>query len=208
MAYSTNPNLPKARAIALRMLIIEQLPLFVVANRCGVHRSTIYCWRQKWLEINKYRQTDNPNRPTRPVGTSRLLTFRWPIPTSSSAPHHSPQAIGRPIIDRILELKENHGIILALSTIYRWLHRRFTKAVVGIQKYKKHKALVTACYPREVVEHDTVDLGGGVYAYTAMYIFTKEPSVVIGANLEMNTGAEAFVTHNAFYGSIQLPPVR
>lgn len=36
MAYSTNSNLPKARAIALRMLIIEQLPLFVVANRCGV----------------------------------------------------------------------------------------------------------------------------------------------------------------------------
>ena len=40
MAYSTNPNLPKARAIALQLLIREQLPLYVVANRCGVHRST------------------------------------------------------------------------------------------------------------------------------------------------------------------------
>jgi transposase InsO family protein len=102
------------------------------------------------------------------------------------------------------ELKENHGISLALSTIYRWLHRRFTKAAVGVQKYKKHKALVTADNPREVVEHDTVDLGGGVYAYTAIDIFTKEPSVIIGTNLEMSTGAAAFACHNAFYGPVVL----
>ena len=98
------------------------------------------------------------------------------------------------------ELKENHGISLALSTIYRWLHKRFTAAAVGIQKYKKHKALVTANAPREVVEHDTVDLGGGVYAYTAIDIFSKEPSVYIGNNLEMATGASAFAKHHAFYG--------
>ena len=102
------------------------------------------------------------------------------------------------------ELKETHGISIALSTIYRWLHRRFTKATVGVQKYKKHKALVVANNPREVVEHDTVDLGGGVYAYTAIDIFTKEPSVIIGMNLEMSTGAEAFSRHHAFYGPVVL----
>lgn len=102
------------------------------------------------------------------------------------------------------ELKENHGIRIALSTIYRWLHRRFTKAAVGIQKYKKHKALVVANAPREVVEHDTVDLGGGVYAYTAIDIFTKEPSVIIDTNLEMSTGATAFSRHHAFYGAVVL----
>lgn len=98
------------------------------------------------------------------------------------------------------ELKENHGISLALSTIYRWLHDRFTKSVVGVQKYKKHQALVTASAPREVVEHDTVDLGGGVYAYTAIDIFSKEPSIYIGDNLEMATGAIAFAKHHRFYG--------
>lgn len=102
------------------------------------------------------------------------------------------------------ELKENHGISLGLSTIYRWLHDRFTTAAVSIQKYKKHQAIVTATSPREVVEHDTVDLGGGVYAYTAIDIFSKEPCVVIGTNLEMSTGAEAFALHNAFYGSTLL----
>lgn len=98
------------------------------------------------------------------------------------------------------ELRELHGISVGLSTIYRWLHRRFTKAAVGIQRYKKHKALVTANAPREVVEHDTVDLGGGVYAYTAIDIFSKEPSIYIGDNLEMATGAIAFAKHHQFYG--------
>lgn len=102
------------------------------------------------------------------------------------------------------ELQANYGISLAVSTIYRWLHQRFTKAAVGVRKYKKHKALVTAHNPREVVEHDTVDLGGGVYAYTAIDIFSKEPSVVIDTNLEMSTGAKAFSVHHAFYGKTKL----
>ncbi len=75
------------------------------------------------------------------------------------------------------ELRERHTVTLGLSTIYRWLHKRFTKAAVGVRRYKKHKALVTANAPREVVEHDTVDLGGGVYAYTAIDIFAREPSI-------------------------------
>ena len=41
MAYSTNPNLPKARATAMRLLVVDQLPVMVVARKCGVHRSTI-----------------------------------------------------------------------------------------------------------------------------------------------------------------------
>lgn len=102
------------------------------------------------------------------------------------------------------ELQENHRILLGLSTIYRWLHKRFTRAAVGVQRYKKHQAIVTASKPREVVENDTVDLGGGIYAYTAIDIFTKEPSVFIGLNLEMVTGATAFAYHNQFYGRVDL----
>lgn len=35
MAYSTNPNLPKARAIAMRLLVIDQLPVTVVARNAA-----------------------------------------------------------------------------------------------------------------------------------------------------------------------------
>jgi len=99
------------------------------------------------------------------------------------------------------ELKENYGIVLGLSTIYRWLHKRFTRAVVSVAKYSKHQAIVTASGPREVIEHDTVDLGE-IFAYTAIDIFTKEPSVYIGTNLEMETGAKAFTYHDEFFGLV------
>jgi len=59
------------------------------------------------------------------------------------------------------------------------------------------------------VENDTVDLVGGVYAYTAMDIFSKEPRAsLLKLNLEMAAGAVAFAYYNEFYGSIELQPVR
>ncbi|MFZ1679951.1 MAG: helix-turn-helix domain-containing protein [Rhizobiaceae bacterium] len=158
------------------------------------HRATVYRWVKQinMMGIRKFMH--------------RKLTCKHRRPSSQT-----PEYIIQKIVDirnefgwcgaKIRkELKENHGISLALSTIYRWLHRRFTKAAVGVQRYKKHKALVTANNPREVIEHDTVDLGGNVYAYTAIDIFSKEPSVVIATNLEMATGANAFAIHNMFYG--------
>lgn len=165
------------------------------------HRSTIYRWLQKIKRSGiqrflKQKQTAKHRRPSAqtPETTIQKIVdirnqFGW---------------CGAKIRK---ELKENYSISIALSTIYRWLHRRFTKAAVSVQKYKKHKALVTADSPREVVEHDTVDLGGkeaDVYAYTAIDIFTKEPSIYIADSLEMATGAIAFSYHNSFYGSTQL----
>lgn len=47
MAYFTNPNLPKARATALRLLLVDDLPARVVANKCGIHRSTDLCPNKK-----------------------------------------------------------------------------------------------------------------------------------------------------------------
>ena len=38
------------------------------------------------------------------------------------------------------ELKEIHGIVIGILTIYRWLHKRFTKAAVGVKHYRKHQA--------------------------------------------------------------------
>ncbi len=87
MAYSTNPNLPKARAIAMQLLIRAGLSLQIVANRCGVHRSTIWRWKRKWDKLNEYVQLTNDNRPTRQAGSAfRLAACTWLIPTYSSKP--------------------------------------------------------------------------------------------------------------------------
>ncbi|QQS18707.1 helix-turn-helix domain-containing protein [Candidatus Saccharibacteria bacterium] len=85
MAYSTNPNLPKARAIAMQLLIREKLPLQVVRNRCGVHRSTVWRWKQKWEALNENVQLTNDNRPTRSAGNVfRQAALKWLVPTISS----------------------------------------------------------------------------------------------------------------------------
>ena len=172
---------------------IEQITVVV-----GKHRATVYRWLKqiKQIGIRKFLRRQATSKYRRPRSQTPETTIQKIIDIRNE--------FGWCGAKIRKELQVNHGINLALSTIYRWLHRRFTKAAVGVQKYKKHKALVTANAPREVVEHDTVDLGGGVYAYTAIDIFSKEPSVVIGTNLEMATGAEAFARHNAFYGSVLL----
>jgi len=106
MAYSINPNLPKARAIAMQLLVRESTPLQVVANRCGVHRSTIWRWKLKWDKLNGNVQFDNPNRPNRVYSKSNhLLRCTWFIPTNTSRPRNSPHAVSEKIVAHILEIR-------------------------------------------------------------------------------------------------------
>ena len=109
MAYSNNPNLPKARAVAMQLLIKEQLPLLVVANKCGVHRSTIYRWKSKWNELNKHVQLTNDNRPNRiqpsPSSTFRLAACIWRIPTLTSRPHTNPTAVSEELRQLVLTVR-------------------------------------------------------------------------------------------------------
>lgn len=193
-----------------------------------MNKRTLSCYEVAWnmhtsgIHINNITTVLDRDRSTiyRWLKAIRLKGIRKFLKDKQTTKHRRPSAqTPEYIIQKIVdirnefgwcgakirkELQVNHGISLALSTIYRWLHRRFTRAVVGIRRYKKHKALVTANAPREVVEHDTVDLGGGVYAYTAIDIFTKEPNIVIGTSLEMSAGAEVFTIHHAFYGRTAL----
>ena len=139
MAYSNNPNLPNARATAMRLLIAEGLPSAVVANKCGVHRTTIWRWKQKWLKLNENVQFDNLNRPSRPVSRKQKLSAcRWRIATLDPTPHTFPNAIGEHVVSRILELRhtlkrcaeviwhhmtQRDGIVISLSSVRRTLRR-------------------------------------------------------------------------------------
>ena len=102
------------------------------------------------------------------------------------------------------ELWVKHGVKKSLATIYRILHERLTRYIVGVKRYQKHEPIVKSYAPREVIEHDTVDLGGGKYAFTSIDVFTKEPCVVIGTDLTMRSGRDAFQCQKAFYGAASL----
>jgi len=173
MAYSNNPNLPKARAVAMKLLIADGLPSAVVANKCGVHRSTIWRWKQRWLELNKNVQLANPNRPSRTVSfKNKLLSCKWRIATIISAPHSSPHALGESIVARVLELRYTlkrcaeiiwhhmtsiDGLSISLSSVHRILRRHHQYD--GARKNRVHTDNPRRPHPTapgELVQTDTI----------------------------------------------------
>jgi len=195
MAYSINPNLPRARAIALKMLITEKRPLAVVANRCGVHRSTVWRWKQKWDKLNEHVQLTNDNRPTRQAGTQfRFTACKWVIPTLAAIPRTSPQAIGASIVARILKLRaqlkrcaeviwhhlvQRDRIVVSLSSVRRILKRNH--CFDGARKNRvrpdnPRRPLVSK--PGELVETDTIHYicpltKSRRYVYTVIDLYTR-----------------------------------
>lgn len=87
----------------------------------------------------------------------------------------------------VWELKTKYGIRVSQASIYRVLNRYFKLR----SRWKKNQARgpqPTAVKPRDVIQADTVDLGG-LFAYTAVDIFTREVAVVLGNTLEAEEGA-------------------
>ena len=194
MAYSTNPNLPKARAIAMQLLIRDKLPQQTVANRCGVHRSTIWRWKQKWDSLNANVQFDNPNRPNRIYSTANhLLRCTWSIPTLSSRPSRSPNAIPDNIVDLVLSLRRmlkrcaevvwyhlihDNGVSISLSSVRRILkrHHEINGRRKRVRKDNPHRPLVTK--PGELVQTDTIHYVDLLtkkrrYVYTVIDLYTR-----------------------------------
>jgi transposase InsO family protein len=195
MAYSSNPYLPRARAIALQLLIRDGLPLQVVANRCGVSRSTIWRWKRKWEVLNINVQLQNFNRPSRAPGMLfRLAACTWRIPTLVSRPHTSPHAVAPAIVARVLELRaalkrcaeviwhhliyKDH-IAISLSSVRRILRRHH--CFDGARKKRVRpdnpkRPLVTK--PGELVQTDTIhyvcpSTKRRRYVYTVIDLYTR-----------------------------------
>lgn len=221
MAYSINPNLPKARAFALRLLLVDELPLSIVANRCGVHRTTVWRWTKKWRALNEHRQLDNPNRPSRPVGKSKLEQCRWHIATESSQPHHHPWSVPDDIIRRILALRDQLGrcaeviwhhlntvlaVRVSLSSVRRILRRHH--CFDGARKKRvrpdnPRRPHVSA--PGELVETDTIHhvdprTGRRLYYYTVIDLYSRMTYVTMSTVLRQGLAAHAILNAQTTFG--------
>ena len=195
MAYSINPNLPKARAIAMQLLVCGGLPSQVVANRCGVHRSTIWRWKQKWEILNTNVQFTNDNRPGRVLSIkNKLLACKWRIPTIVSRPHTSPHTVSEQVVSHILELRGKlkrcaeviwyhlvhiDRIIVSLSSVRRILKRHH--CFDGARKKRvrpdnPRRPYVTK--PGELIETDVIHYicpltKSRRYVYTVIDVYTR-----------------------------------
>lgn len=221
MAYSTNPNLPKARATALKLLLVEQLPLSVVANKCGVHRSTIWRWKCKWDKINEYVQFDNPNRPNRVHSrTNHLIRCRWLIATGSSRPHTSPTAVSQELTELVLAVRARlkrcaevvwHHLVtellvsVSLSSVRRILWRS------GVARGRKNRVRPDnprrphPTRPGELVQTDTIHhvdprSGRRLYYYTVIDLFTRMTYVTLAPKLRQGLAAQAVLEAQSTWG--------
>lgn len=233
MAYSTNPNLPKARAIALKMLLLKQLPLSVVAHKCGVHRSTIWRWKRKWDTLNEYVQLTNDNRPNQsqarrtPVSVFRLAALKWLVPTIPSRPHTSPTAVSQRVVDQVLAVRDqlkrcaevvwHHvttilGIPVSLSSVRRILRRHhcFDGArKPRVRRDNPRRPYVTR--PGELVETDTIHhvdptTGRRRYYYTVIDLYTRMTYATVSNVLRQGLAAQAVLEAQEAWRTSSITP--
>lgn len=188
MSYSSNPLLPKARAAAVRLLVEQHMPLTIAARRSGIHRTTLWRWKRKWLEVNRHVQFTNTNRPNRAAGSKfRLTSCRWAIPTDSSRPRHFGRAVAAAVVDRIRYYRTKYrqcaeivhaqclreGTLVSLSTVRRVLHRL---GLVARKRYHRaYRAPVSrplADAPGKLVQTDTVHLTSTFHGHRRTYLYT------------------------------------
>lgn len=224
MAYSTNPNLPKARAIAMQLLVRDGLPLQVVANRCGIHRSTVWRWKRKWNKLNEYVQLTNDNRPRRfqvsPSSSFRLAACTWRIPTVPSRPHTSPTAVSEELAQLVLAVRAQlkrcaevvwHHLVtvlsvsVSLSSVRRILWRS------GVARGRKNRVQrdnprrPRPTSPGELVQTDTIHhvdpkSGRRLYYYTVIDLFTRMTYVTLAPKLRQGLAAQAVLEAQQHWG--------
>jgi transposase InsO family protein len=181
MAYSINPNLSKARQQAVLLVVKDRVPVSIVARRFGVSRSTVYRWLKRWQEINEHR--DGNWRK----GIRGLNYYKFLIPTKSSRPHTSPNALPSEVIERTLDLRRQlkrcaevvwhylnlEGTKVSLSSVRRILarHHEYDRPKYDNKYYRKNIKRPPVTDLGDLVQTDTVHLLDPNYG-TRKYIYT------------------------------------
>jgi len=169
MAYTTNPNLPKVRMEAVRLVKYRGWSTRKVAIHTGYNQSTIVRW------CNKPRATG------------------WaPIRTESSKPKTSPNALPRDIVTKIIDERvgrrrcaehvhaalKRKGVVVSLSSVKRTLDRcNLTKKRSPWKRPHDHTRRPVALYSGALLQCDTVHIispdGSRIYIYTLIDLFSR-----------------------------------
>ena len=195
MSYCTGKNIEKSRGKAMKMLVIEKKPVGVVADRFGVHRSTIWRWHKKWLAQNTHVSFTNPvRRKYLEVSISKYERCKWDISTISAAPKN-PHTLSDDLVQLVLDVRDQLKrcaeiiwhyvnsvlcINISLSSV-----RRILKRYGKMNKPKNHRNRHYKGIPRpkvlapgDLVEIDTIHLynpitKGRRYIYTIIDLYTR-----------------------------------
>ena len=174
----------KATEIVLAQELYEQgMSKSAIARRLGRHRDTIIEWLKSVEKIglkeflDQSQQACKAPRPARQVDALVKLWI-WQIREREH------ECCGQKIA-YFLELE--HGVKLSVPKIYEVLAEKY----VIRSKWKKNKVrgdLPQASAARQVVQMDSIDFGG-VFAFTAVDIYSREADVLLRPALTAEHGA-------------------
>ena len=186
MSYSKNPNLPKVRMQAVKM-VWQGHSTREVARHFGYSQSAVVKWCRKIPE--------------------HTYDFRSVIPTESSRPHHHPSELSEEVVKQILEYRERtkrgadfihfllirDGVTVSLSSVKRTLSRH------GLTKYSKWKKWHQSTprplpeLPGLLVEADTIHVGrkdgSQLYIYTLIDVCSRWTYALPAERISANGGA-------------------
>lgn len=195
MSYCKGKNIEKSRGKAMKMLVMEKKPVSIVADRFGVHRSTIWRWYQRWILQNNDKVLVNHYRPSRETGKHfRWVNVRWNIPSIPAIPKH-PRCLPEDLVQLVLDVRDQlkrcaeivwHHINtilcirISLSSVRRILKRNNRTLKPKYHRNRQYKGI-----PRpkvlmlgDLVETDTIHLYNPVskqkrYIYTVIDVYTR-----------------------------------
>ena len=158
------------------------IPKVRIGEKLGKHRETIHLWIRGVQEhgllgfLDSYGQAKKGERQSRQVDPI-VKRWVWDIREREY------QCCGQKI-QYFLGLER--GIHLSVPKIYEILSEKY----VIRSRWKKNHArgpIPAASHPREVVQMDSVDFGG-LFAFTAIDIYTREADVLLSPELTSKYG--------------------
>jgi len=168
MPYTTNPNLPRLRLKAARLVVNRGWSTREVARYTGFNQSSIVRW------VNYLKQHH--------VGHT--------IPTLSSRPHSHPKQLSRELVDTILAYRQQHrrcaevlhyllmkdGHDVSLSSVKRVLRRAGVTRYSKWKKWHRYERRPMPEKPGVLVEIDTIVDGpftDRLYVYTLIDVCSR-----------------------------------
>lgn len=222
MSYCTGKNIEIARGKAIKMLVVEKKPVGAVADRFGVHRSTIWRWYKKWKKINNHIEFINPvRRQYLGISPYKYEICKWGIESESSSPKH-PHMLGEDLVQLVLDVRDQikrcaevvwHHInkvlciSISLSSVRRILkcHHRMVKLKYHRNRQYKSIPRPKILNPGDLVEIDTIHLFNPIskqkrYMYTVIDLYTRMAYARVYEDLKPGHSIDAITEAEQYFG--------
>ena len=222
MSYCTGKNIEIARGKAIKMLVIEKKPVGAVADRFGVHRSTIWRWYKKWKNLNSHIQLTNAvRRQYLGISPYKYEICKWKIESESSSPKH-PHTLAEDLVQLVLDVRDQikrcaevvwHHInevlciSISLSSVRRILKRHHRMEKLKYHRNRRYKSIPRPkiLNPGDLVEIDTIHLFNPIskqkrYMYTVIDLYTRMAYARVYEDLKPGHSIDTITEAEQYFG--------